>query len=307
MAALLVLIRILTPEREPADPPGGDSDPDLGNPVAESNSLPILGTLSEFRLVNQSAEPYGTDDLDGQVWIANFIFTRCTATCPAQTRELSLLQRHWQDGAGRSEVQLVSITVDPDHDTPEILQAYATQNDADPELWSFLTGATDDIRRLSREQFFLAVEDAPSEAASPITHSSKFVLIDPYRRIRGFYDGLSAEERDQLVRDVGRVREERKAVPQEALAPPWLETRRDVQLATADTISAFHDFQFYDRRPESGITFQNKIVDDAGRDYLASHYDHGNGVASARRRWGRALRSLLHDAGRPQRVMAQHR
>ncbi len=244
-------------------------------------SIPVLGTIPAFTLTDQSGSDFGTDQLDGKVWIANFIFTRCTATCPMQTRELATIQNRLRRHPLRRDIRLISITVDPEHDTPEVLKSYASAHSADPHMWRFLTGSEDDVRKLSRDSFFLPVEEAADDATSPIVHSSKFILIDPYRRIRGYYEALSADERRDLTRDLDRVLAERKAVPPEIVAPPWLESRRSAQLATVDAFGVFHDFQFVDRLAESGITFRNKIVDDAGRDYLASHYDHGNGVAVA--------------------------
>lgn len=260
------------PEVTPAK--DGQADP-------APRSLPVLGTLPEFSLTDQHAGTFGSQQLEGMVWIANFIFTRCTATCPVQTQELAGLQRTLRDHPLRSEIRFISVTVDPGFDTPEVLQAYAASHAADPQLWRFLTGPEDAVRNLSRESFFLPVEDAGSDAPMPIVHSSKFILVDPYRRIRGYYEALSVEERRDLLGDIDRLFAERKAVPPEIIAPPWLESRRQAQLETAADFGVFHDFQFVDRLTESGIMFRNKIVDDAGRDYLASHYDHGNGVAIA--------------------------
>ncbi len=174
------------------------------DPVAE---VPVWGTLPDFSLVNQSAEPYGTAQLEGRAWIADFIFTRCPGRCPLLTREMSRLQTDLL-GRGWDDVVLVSISVDPANDTPEALSAYAAKHGAKQENWQFLTGSRDGIWSLSVDGFKLPVQQIEDTGAGPILHSNRFVLADARRQIRGYYDAFDEDERAKLLRDLEIVRAE---------------------------------------------------------------------------------------------------
>jgi cytochrome oxidase Cu insertion factor (SCO1/SenC/PrrC family) len=263
--------------------PVGPSPP--SNRVGEepsSEAPPVLLQLPAFRLTDQHGRAYTPDHLLGRAWVGTFIFTRCVATCPAQTARMASLQQAWQVAESWEDIRLVSITVDPGHDTPEVLRQYAERHNADHDHWRFLTGDAEQIMTLCREGFKLPVSAGP-----PITHSAKFVLVDPQGFLRGYYDSGSEVEIGNLKRDLAAVLEERVLIDpmgnatEDLLAPAWLEKRRQAQLQTASQLQAFHDFQFADRIVESGITFRNRIVDDAGRFWKPAHYDHGTGLAIA--------------------------
>jgi len=156
-----------------------------------------FGSVPEFELVERSGETVTLDDLKGQVWIANLIFTHCGGTCPMMTVQMSSLQ-----SVLPAEVRIVSITVDPSRDTPEVLAEYATFYGADPERWLFLTGERDDIYRLSKEGFHLAVDDTFGSDIEPITHSTRFVLVDKEGHIRNYYDGTTRDSHALIEGDV---------------------------------------------------------------------------------------------------------
>ena len=269
--------------------------------VPEGGTVRVLASLPEFRLKNQAGEAFGSEELAGKTWIANFIFTRCPATCPRQTRNLAQLQQKLATRSDWSGIRLVSFTVDPTYDTPDVLQRYAAKYGADPEHWHFLTGSRREIWELSKNGFKLPVSEAPAVADSPLLHSRYLVLVDSKARVRGFYDGLSEEGLSEISRDLETVASEDKggvlwsapeekvtatasgevAVPSTITDPPWLEVRRQSQLNTVWEFEVFHDFTFSDEWEASGIRFIHRIVDDAGRTYKAVHYDHGNGIAIA--------------------------
>jgi len=260
-----------------------------------------LGTLPEFSLTNQSGEKLGSRELAGRTWIANFIFTRCPATCPAQTRMMAQLQDSLEQGFGWNDISLVSFSVDPEHDTSEILGKFAADNGADPEHWQFLTGKRDEIWRLCKDGFMLPVGENPPGDLNPLFHSSKLVLIDGRGQIRGYYEGLTEEGLDGARQEIQLVvREETAdptppsgmhrsavspgipvALPPDMMDPSWMLQRAKDQLKTTAEFRVFHDFRFSDHWEASKIRFHNRIVDDAGRSYKAAHYDHGNGVAIA--------------------------
>jgi protein SCO1/2 len=167
--------------------------------------LPVLGQVPPFSLTDQRGETVTLDDLAGEPWIADFIFTRCTLSCPMMTTRMAELD----DGRVSPEVRLVSFSVDPEHDTPEVLADYARAFSAS-NRWHFLTGSKDEILALALEGFHLALNPEPPEGTAPpeepIVHSTRFVLVDGRGRIRGYYDGMSREGVEQLERDTALLR-----------------------------------------------------------------------------------------------------
>ena len=155
--------------------------------------------------MDQRGERFGSEQLHDKVWIATFIFTRCGATCPAQTARFGQLQSELRDHPSWPDIHLVSVTVDPNYDTPGVLQAYAQDVGADPTHWTFLTGPRRDVWELSKDGFKLPVYDAPDDPNSLIAYSQRFILVDRQGQIRGYYDGLVEEQVDKLKRDLDRV------------------------------------------------------------------------------------------------------
>jgi cytochrome oxidase Cu insertion factor (SCO1/SenC/PrrC family) len=170
-----------------------------------SSALPVLGTVPPFALTERSGKPFSAAELQGRVWIANFIFTRCPDVCPALTEKMGLLQEIL---TGPPEpVRLVSFTVDPAHDTPAVLSEYATRRGA-RDSWFFLTGPRNALAGLLKDGFKVAfADDGP--ATAPITHSDRFVLVDREMRIRGFYHGSERADLTRLERDAAALRDRR--------------------------------------------------------------------------------------------------
>lgn len=163
--------------------------------------LPVLGTLPPFALTERAGTPVGSDALAGRVWIADFVFTRCPGVCPVLSQRMADLRPKLAQGA--DGVRLVSITVDPVHDTPEVLRPYAERWGAGPE-WLFLTGSRDDVGRLLRDGFKVGfADDGPAEL--PITHSERFVLVDRDMQIRGYYVGTDPADLARLVADANAL------------------------------------------------------------------------------------------------------
>ena len=250
-------------------------------PASSQGIHHILSLLPDFELTDQQGNPYSHRQLYSKVWVANFIFTRCAATCPAQTEKMREFQDLLQSHPSKDQIRLVSFTVDPQHDTPEVMKEYADEIGADHEQWKFLTGRQETLWQLSKEGFKLAVGHDTDDTQMPIFHSPMFVLIDPYLRVRGFYDVMSDEGLERLSQDLTSLLEERMPQPPGIFTSDWLETRRQAQLKTVDKFEVNYDFSFSNQLEESGIRFINRAVDDGTRDYKAAHYDHGNGVAIA--------------------------
>ncbi len=259
----------------------GSSPISKGQEPNGRKSPKVLGRAPTFVLKDQKGVSFGSDDLSGQAWIANFMFTRCPTTCPVQTAKLKTVQEQLPKDGKAGPIHIVSFTVDPEHDTPAVLDKYATTAGADGKVWKFLTGPVEALRgAISRDGFKLAVE-IDKENPGNIQHSPFFVLVDAYMRIRGLYDSGSEDAVKMLMADIGALNAEIVDFPADIRNPAWMEPRRQAQLKTADSINAFHDFSFKDERRSSGITFRHKIVDDAGRDFKSVHYDHGTGIVVA--------------------------
>jgi protein SCO1/2 len=166
--------------------------------VAENQ---VYGQVPEFTLTESNGRTVGLQDLAGKVWIADFIFTSCAGTCPLMTSQM----RKLQDALPR-EIGLVSFSVDPKRDTPEVLARYAKQYQADPARWMFLTGDRGTLFNLSITGFKLAVDDLRGSEQEPITHSSRLVLIDKQSRIRAYYSGTEDADLKKLIEDAKRLK-----------------------------------------------------------------------------------------------------
>ena len=231
----------------------------------QDHKPPVLHRLPEFSLTDHASQPFGTHELLGKAWIADFIRTR-DPQAASQTATLAKLQQELKRRPGWADIRLVTFTVDAEHDSPQVLRSYANAVGVDGDQWSFLTGPRDVLRQVYAGFAGRAHED-----------SGKWMLVDPQGHVRGFYDATATDQREALKRDVLTTLQERLLWQ----GFPWLEERRQAQLDGADGIQVFHDFSFEDRVGESGIAFRNRIVDDAGRSFIFAHYDHGNGLAIA--------------------------
>lgn len=191
-------------------PPAVDGNGFKGGVIEPQGKLdpPVLRKLEDFRLTERDGQPFAMEELRGNIWIANFIFTRCGGMCPVMTTHMSDVQSELKKHEKWKDMRLVSISVDPDHDTPEILTAYANQWKADPDQWVFLTGTRDEVWKLTKENFLLPVDDAPADAADPIIHSPNFVLVDREGRVRGFFDGMKKDERAKLLGTIEKLLKE---------------------------------------------------------------------------------------------------
>jgi cytochrome oxidase Cu insertion factor (SCO1/SenC/PrrC family) len=146
-------------------------------PPPKLGDVPI--DVPDFSLVDQDNKPVTLGDLKGHVWVANFFFTSCPVQCPMMNTKLAQIRQALPEGA---PAKLISITVDPDNDSPEVLADYAKTFRATDERWLFLTGDKQAIIRLARDGFKLPATDDPN------VHSLRLVLVDRNGRIRGYFD-----------------------------------------------------------------------------------------------------------------------
>lgn len=168
--------------------------------------LPVIKEAPAFSLMTAHGREVTLEDLKGRIWIADFIFTRCAGTCPEMSESMGNLQRSLDNIPELwPPALLVSFTVDPEWDTPEVLQDYGERHEAEPDKWVFLHGQYDEIQQLATKGFLLGVQKDGGSEIEPIIHSQSFVLVDPDGRIRGYYDGTDPEKVRQLIADVLRL------------------------------------------------------------------------------------------------------
>jgi protein SCO1 len=165
------------------------------------NGLNEYGSVPEFSLVERTGKKVTLKELRGGIWIADFIYTSCTDTCPLQTAEMAKLQNELINEPG---VNLVSFSVDPDKDTPSALTRYANQFNADRERWLFLTGDKKQITELVQNGFHLSATSA-SDEPDLILHSPRFVLVDRQGQIRGYYDSREQAALGRLRTDIKKL------------------------------------------------------------------------------------------------------
>jgi protein SCO1/2 len=161
-----------------------------------ARNLPNYGSVPPFQLTNQDGRPFGSGDLANKIWIADFIFTSCPGPCPMISSRMSELQKP----LANSDAHLVSFTVDPDKDTPQVLHNYADRLNAQSGRWDFLTGNKSAIYDLCQHGFKLAVADGSDQMGMPV-HSTRIVLVDRQGQIRGYYDGLAADAVTKVIAD----------------------------------------------------------------------------------------------------------
>ena len=158
-----------------------------------AKELPEIGNIPQFEFTNSDGNTVTLDNLKGKVWVADFIFTTCTMACPMMTGNMNIVHKKFKKN---DNVRLVSISVYPEYDTPEVLKNYASQYDADTEKWLFLTGKEDAVKDIIRDGFKIGdYEDI-------IFHSEKFALVDKKGIIRAYYNGMKSEDMKQLKKDI---------------------------------------------------------------------------------------------------------
>ncbi|HZR78554.1 MAG TPA: SCO family protein [Chthoniobacterales bacterium] len=164
------------------------------------------GAVPEFTLTNQDGKDFGSADLRGRIWIADFVYTTCPGPCPMISNRMSELQEPLKN----TDVHLVSFSVDPEKDTPKVLQGYAEKLGAEQGRWDFLTGPKSTIYNLSRNGFKLAASDGSETQGQPV-HSTRMILVDRKGEIRGYYDAVEADAITKLIADTSHLLREQPA------------------------------------------------------------------------------------------------
>jgi protein SCO1 len=171
---------------------------------SEAPELPVLAQLPDFSLVAEDGSPFRRADLAERVWIADFVFTSCADACPRLQAKMKKLQDRLLPPEQGGTIGLLSLSVDPERDTPEKLRLNGETFGARRGVWRLLTGEQREVERTVVQGFHTAMAKVPAENADPhleafqIVHGERLVLVDRAGRIRGFYD---ADDQDRLLRD----------------------------------------------------------------------------------------------------------
>jgi len=197
------------------EPEGALTSEEAGNQgfLANDESLPFFGPITmegtdslyyqipKFYLKAENGDDLGYGFFEGSVMVVDFFFTSCSTICPIMTSEMVKTQNRLKTDNLMGPVKFLSVSIDPDDDTPEVLQNYASEKGADAKNWRFATRDLEYIDDLSKNGFFLAV-DRNETYQDGIIHSSQVILVDQNRHIRGSYDGVDENEMKRLYKDI---------------------------------------------------------------------------------------------------------
>ncbi|WPR74007.1 SCO family protein [Algoriphagus sp. NG3] len=159
----------------------------------------VYHTIADFSFTNQDGETITNESVHGKVYVADFFFTTCPTICPIMKKEML---RVYEEFGGHPDFRILSHTIDPKHDTQDVLQDYAQKlGIEDAKTWNFLTGEAEKIYEIGQTSYMTtAMED--QDAAGGFLHSGAFILVDQEGHIRGVYDGTKADQVDQLIADI---------------------------------------------------------------------------------------------------------
>lgn len=202
IAVFIVLAIIFYPsEKLPIINPGDLSEDLLGMEIVQNSEEHRIGN---FKLINQNGDTITNKDYHDEIFVANFIFTRCLSICPIMTTNMAVLQEEFSK---HKDVKLLSISVTPVIDSVPVLKEYALKNNVNSEKWNITTGNKKEIYDLARNQFY-AVLDKGDGGLQDFIHTSNFILVDKKSRIRGIYDGTDLQEVNRLIEDIKILRRE---------------------------------------------------------------------------------------------------
>lgn len=169
-----------------------------GCDTGSKSDLPVLGKVTqEFRFLNQDNQEVTLDIFNDKIYITDFFFTTCPSICPIMKRQMTRVYDEFKDNP---EILLFSHTIDPDHDTVEVLKKFADGLGVATEKWQMVTGDQDDIFAMAKHYMLGAMKN--EEVPGGYIHSGHFVLVDKNRNIRGYYNGTETEAVDKLISDL---------------------------------------------------------------------------------------------------------
>jgi protein SCO1/2 len=171
-----------------------------------SDEMSLIGTVPDFSFTTQDGKTLSRADMLGKVWVVDFFFTRCPGPCPVMSSRMAEISKELKKA---KDVRLVSVSIDPEHDTPEVLSAYASRLNADPNRWIFLTGHKKEIDEFTTKGMLQVLATDP--AGIP-THSTRFLVVDREGKIRSARKLDEPELVQKLLIDIGELLREPKTV-----------------------------------------------------------------------------------------------
>jgi protein SCO1 len=162
-------------------------------------------TIPDFKFTNQDGAEVSNKTFEGKIYVSDFFFTTCPTICPVMKKQMLRVYEKYKDNP---QVGILSHTIDPRHDSVQVLKEYATRLGVKNPMWQFVTGEKDKIYEIGEKSYYVtAGED--STAAGGIIHSGAFILVDKKRRVRGIYDGTKEEDVTKLMKDMEVLLNER--------------------------------------------------------------------------------------------------
>ncbi len=198
LSALIVFLfyRALTPKKTLPIYSPADVNPELVDSLVEH--IKINHKIADWEFTNQNGKKISHKEYENKIYVADFFFTTCPTICPIMTDNMVWLQDQIKDFP---DVMLLSHSVTPDIDTPEVLKQYAVEKGVNDSIWNLVTGNKKDIFYIAR-QSYLAVKTGSPDELYDMVHTENFILVDKKRRIRGFYDGTKKEDMQKLLEDI---------------------------------------------------------------------------------------------------------
>lgn len=162
----------------------------------------VFHTVQDFTLTNQLGQPVSLKDFPDKVILVDFFFTSCPSICPTLTQHLKRIQDAYGKVKNDTLLQILSFSIDPERDSVPRLLEYGAKYKVNPDNWSLLTGDKKTIYNLARNEFFVPAVQQGDGGPDDFIHTEKFVLLDKYRHIRGYYNGLDTTDLARLVNDI---------------------------------------------------------------------------------------------------------
>ena len=168
----------------------------------DENQDTVYHTIAQFSFVNQVGDTISKADVAGKVYVADFFFTTCPTICPVMKKEMLRVHEKFK---GNPDFKILSHSIDPTHDTQEVLKDYAEKlGITDASSWNFLTGDQEKIFEMGQTSY-LTTAMADQMEPGGFLHSGAFLLIDQQGRIRGVYDGTKSDQVDRLINDIPKI------------------------------------------------------------------------------------------------------
>lgn len=164
----------------------------------------VYNTIPPFSFVNQEGDTVSEKMVEGKIYVTDFFFTTCPTICPVMKRQMIKV---YNDIKGKPDVMILSHSIDPEHDTPQVLKKYAQDLGIAGQQWQFLTGNKEKIYEIGQKSYLSTAKEDKSAEGGYI-HSGAFILVDKEKRVRGMYDGTTEEGTQKLIADIKTLQEE---------------------------------------------------------------------------------------------------